>query len=170
MLEAKPQTFVGCMNQKEIVRRQVLGVINVGLLGVLSTNLPARWTKPVVDTVLLPAHAQTSCSLVGNWLLKDTSPGKNDAGAYLALNANGIGIYNGSESVTWSNASGTTAIVTIAFGASTAQLNGDMSSDCNSMSGSWSNGVTGSVGTWSASRNSKRQALASRLSTQKAFR
>ena len=40
-------------------RRGLLGVISaVG--GVGATKLPEQWTRPVVDSVLLPAHAQST--------------------------------------------------------------------------------------------------------------
>ena len=34
-------------------------------LAVAATALPVTWTKPVVDSILLPAHAQTSGAVVG---------------------------------------------------------------------------------------------------------
>ena len=39
-------------------RRKALKAIGVG--GVLAGTIPASWTKPVVKSVILPAHAQTS--------------------------------------------------------------------------------------------------------------
>ena len=39
-------------------RRKVLKAIGVG--GVLAGTIPSSWTKPVVKSVILPAHAQTS--------------------------------------------------------------------------------------------------------------
>jgi len=39
-------------------RRRLLGKIAVG--GVAAAAIPMKWSKPVVDTVLLPVHAQTS--------------------------------------------------------------------------------------------------------------
>ena len=40
-------------------RRNLLRALSVG--GVVgATQLPASWSKPVVDAVVLPAHAQTT--------------------------------------------------------------------------------------------------------------
>ena len=39
-------------------RRKALKAIGVG--GVLAGTIPSSWTKPVVKSVILPAHAQTS--------------------------------------------------------------------------------------------------------------
>ena len=39
-------------------RRKALKTIGVG--GVLAGSIPSSWTKPVVKSVILPAHAQTS--------------------------------------------------------------------------------------------------------------
>jgi hypothetical protein len=39
-------------------RRRLLAKLMVG--GAAATALPVQWSKPVVDTVLLPVHAQTS--------------------------------------------------------------------------------------------------------------
>lgn len=49
-------------------RRKLLGYLGVG--GIAACALPAQWTKPIVNSVMLPAHAQTSCvtdvTFVGN--------------------------------------------------------------------------------------------------------
>ena len=39
-------------------RRKVLALLGGGLLG--ATQLPKTWTRPIVNTVMLPAHAQTT--------------------------------------------------------------------------------------------------------------
>lgn len=39
-------------------RRKLLTVIGVGT--VASLAVPAKWSKPIIDSVVLPAHAQTS--------------------------------------------------------------------------------------------------------------
>ncbi len=47
------------MEDKKITnRRKVILGLTGGIAGV--SQLPSRWTKPVVDSVILPAHAQTS--------------------------------------------------------------------------------------------------------------
>lgn len=53
-------------------RRQVLGVAVA--VTAIAPALPTRWTKPIVDTVLLPAHAQTSaCAIVDGLLIASTT-------------------------------------------------------------------------------------------------
>jgi len=53
-------------------RRQVLGAALA--VTAIAPALPSRWTKPIVDTVLLPAHAQTSaCAIVDGLLLAATT-------------------------------------------------------------------------------------------------
>ena len=40
-------------------RRQVLKIITIG--GVATTLLlPSKWTKPIVESIVVPAHAQAS--------------------------------------------------------------------------------------------------------------
>lgn len=48
----------GSNPSKPSPHRRLLSALIVGCAG--ATLLPARWTRPVVDSVLLPAHAQTS--------------------------------------------------------------------------------------------------------------
>ncbi len=56
-------------------RRKLLTVIGVG--SVASIAVPSKWSKPIVDSVLLPAHAQTSMcvtdSTVGGPLVGNAS-------------------------------------------------------------------------------------------------
>lgn len=61
-------------------RRRVLGATLAATA--LTPVLPSRWTKPVVDTVLLPAHAQTSsCAIVAGLLLAATTRTTTPSGA-----------------------------------------------------------------------------------------
>ena len=54
--------YVGILDSK---RRKLAKSFAVGVGAVASVNaLPDRWTKPVVDSVLLPAHAACSPCLV----------------------------------------------------------------------------------------------------------
>ncbi len=51
-------------------RRKLLQVI--GISSVAAVAVPSKWSKPVIDAVVLPAHAQTSCTtdtVVGGPLL-----------------------------------------------------------------------------------------------------
>ena len=59
-------------------------------LAVAATALPANWTKPVVDSILLPAHAQTSGAVVGGVyttasITFASAPKKNKSGVQYAL-------------------------------------------------------------------------------------
>lgn len=47
------------MKKNELSRRRLLRSIAAGA-GVAATTLPKTWVTPVVDSVMLPAHAQTS--------------------------------------------------------------------------------------------------------------
>jgi len=45
-------------------RRKLLKSIAAGSGAIIAgKSLPENWTKPVVDSVILPVHAQTSCTL-----------------------------------------------------------------------------------------------------------
>ncbi len=50
-------------------RRNLLRALTLGGGAVAATRLPATWSKPVVDSVTLPAHAQTSLVSVSGGLL-----------------------------------------------------------------------------------------------------
>lgn len=57
-----------------LARRKLLTAI--GVTGVAATAAPASWYKPVIQSVVLPAHAQTSCvtdSVVGGPLVGNPS-------------------------------------------------------------------------------------------------
>ena len=45
-------------NTNRTDRRKLLAIIGVG--GVAAVAIPSRWSKPIIDSVILPAHAQTS--------------------------------------------------------------------------------------------------------------
>lgn len=47
-----------------------------GAVVATSQTVPDKWSKPVVDSVMLPAHAQTSGgAIIANWVLGDDAPG-----------------------------------------------------------------------------------------------
>jgi hypothetical protein len=54
---AKAGTFE--MSEFNATRRRVLEILTVGGLTV-TILLPSRWIKPVVESVIVPAHAQAS--------------------------------------------------------------------------------------------------------------
>ena len=73
------------MSSEKISRRKALktAAAAAGGLGA-GAFLPARWMKPVVESGVLPAHAQTSlaaCTLEGPLF----SPGINDDGSHMIL-------------------------------------------------------------------------------------
>ena len=70
-------------------RRKVLknAVVASGAV-IAAKTVPSNWSKPVVDAVLLPAHAQTSAGTMEvNWVIGDDAPGGS------------AGIMNGTELV-----------------------------------------------------------------------
>ncbi|MEM7358798.1 MAG: hypothetical protein AAF431_06865 [Pseudomonadota bacterium] len=59
-------------------RRKLIGLLGIG--GAAAVAAPAKWSKPVIDAVLLPAHAQTSCvtdTTVGGPLIGNASGAMN---------------------------------------------------------------------------------------------
>ena len=46
-------------NEKNISRRQVMKTIAIGGVAT-AVMLPGKWTKPIVDSVITPAHAASS--------------------------------------------------------------------------------------------------------------
>ncbi len=48
--------------QPQSGRRKLLTCLGIG--GLVAATVPTQWSRPLVDSVLLPAHAVTSC--VGN--------------------------------------------------------------------------------------------------------
>lgn len=133
-------------------RRKLLLTVSTGVLA--GKALPEKWVSPIISQVMLPAHAQTSvltCTLPGSWTLRDTSPSSTDAGTSLLLHDDMTGLYDGTETVTWSEGSNSVTLITIAFGTSTATLNGTFNADCSTLNGTWTNTATGSSGSWEAS-------------------
>lgn len=46
------------LNAKQTGRRNALTLLGVGAVSAVA--MPSKWSKPLVDAVILPAHAQTS--------------------------------------------------------------------------------------------------------------
>jgi len=44
--------------ENQLERRKVLSIVGAGAL--LTTAMPSKWSAPVINAVMLPAHAQTS--------------------------------------------------------------------------------------------------------------
>jgi hypothetical protein len=55
----QPEIIEGVIIMTEINRRRVLEILTVGGLTV-TILLPSKWLKPVVESVIVPAHAQAS--------------------------------------------------------------------------------------------------------------
>jgi len=140
-------------------RRLLLGVNSIAL-GSIVGGLPTKWTRPIVDAVMLPIHATTTvasasvpCSAAGSWRVTDTRAGENDPGAPLVLNADHTGLYDQIDPVRWI-ANGDTITLSFAFNQSIADLTGTMNADCTQISGNWGNTNTSASGTWTATRSS----------------
>ncbi len=70
--------------KRQASRRKLLkSILAGGGVAVAGRGLPEQWTKPVVDAVLLPAHAQTTCggitSYAGGVILSTTSVEVNNS-------------------------------------------------------------------------------------------
>jgi|GEM_PF-3467626 len=49
-----------------IQNRRRRRLLPLAAAGIVATGLPAHWRKPVIDSVLLPAHAQTTSGPIGD--------------------------------------------------------------------------------------------------------
>ena len=139
------------MKNKNISRRKLIQT--TGLLGVIATQEPAKWSKPIVDTVLLPVHAATSaaeetssasvnCSmsdLVGEW--DWFYDGETVSGDTDDLYINGL---TRSGGVVWS-ISGADFTYTLTEGDDVFEVKGVMDATCTSMSGSYSGDGEGTI-------------------------
>jgi len=87
-------------------RRTLLKSIAAGSGAIVAgKSLPDSWTKPVVDSVMLPAHAQTSCQAIDDtYTLDPGEPGAsvpapgvlgNDSCTTVVRNTNAVVIQNG---------------------------------------------------------------------------
>lgn len=81
-------------------RRDSLRWILAGsALGTTAAALPAKWARPVVDTVVLPAHAQTSaCTIAGVYCYVESN---NDT-VEITIGADGsVNVVFANEHGTW---------------------------------------------------------------------
>ena len=53
-------------NSKNLARRDLLKILSVGGVAISAKSLPEKWARPMVDSILLPAHAQMSPILPGS--------------------------------------------------------------------------------------------------------
>lgn len=82
-----PDKNITDSTSKESGRRKLL--IAGGVVA-SSALVPEKWSKPVVDTVLLPAHAQTSAPLIGSLLIITESSPTTPAAAMMAQSNSGL--------------------------------------------------------------------------------
>ena len=70
--ELKPKQH-HARTRRDFVKRVAAGT--VALAG--ATQLPKKWTKPVVDSVIVPVHAQATVlgTITPTWILGDDAPG-----------------------------------------------------------------------------------------------
>ncbi len=45
---------------KDINRRRMLRIMAAGGVGALTIALPSKWTRPIVESIIVPAHAAAS--------------------------------------------------------------------------------------------------------------
>ena len=84
-----PDKNITDSTSKESGRRKLL---KAGGVVASSALVPEKWSKPVIDTVLLPAHAQTSAPLIGALLIvtEDGSSPTSPAVAMMAQPHSGL--------------------------------------------------------------------------------
>jgi hypothetical protein len=62
-LVGKFDFWLGCKMNQDTTRRDVVKKITIVVGGVATLiELPARWTKPVVESIIAPAHAALSAT------------------------------------------------------------------------------------------------------------
>jgi len=144
------------MSNKELSRRRLLKKLAAGsgALGAVSA-LPEKWRKPVVDSVILPAHAATttapaSCNgkIAGSWSVSAHSAnGVVNFTTTYVLSNNGTYTESGIAAGTWS-LSGNTVTLTSSGGDT---LTGAITPpNCNAMSGNGT--VDNESVTWSGAK------------------
>ena len=53
-------------NDKGVSRRRALSILGLGGAVVATVALPSKWTRPLVESIVVPAHAQASGGGGGN--------------------------------------------------------------------------------------------------------
>ena len=132
------------MNDKQKQRRAALKKLatGTGALGAASA-LPKTWTKPVVDSIILPAHAATTASpascngkVAGQWNLSVHSANNvvNFTAIY-TLNANGTYTTNASDTGTWTQSGNLGANITLTSSGGDVLNTTVTPPQCNAMTG-----------------------------------
>ena len=73
----------GSSTSPTLTRRKLLAALGAGGVVTSQTSLPQAWTRPVVETLMLPAHAQTTAPATGGESrlgADDTGPCTPDCG------------------------------------------------------------------------------------------
>ncbi len=72
---------------KTVSRRKLIAALSVGGV-VTASKIPATWSRPVIDAVALPAHAQTTGAVLsggGSFVANDGSPGGEQVASAVAV-------------------------------------------------------------------------------------
>ncbi len=132
------------MTDKNTSRRKLLKSIAAGSGAVVAgKSLPESWRKPVVDSVVLPAHAETSptCSECQDGYCYDFTLGNPSPPVYMEIHVNGqaITVYLDSPAgqATGSGTADCGAFTISATGGNNPSLvvNGEIANDCSQVTG-----------------------------------
>jgi hypothetical protein len=108
----------------------------VGLLGIAATVIPAPWTKPLINSVILPAHAMTSnCSaqnIVGEWIFAFGNPA--DDLVPINFSADGTGRLLDNSPITWTFDLDR-LIVNVLFAGTVSVYDGNINANCSTITG-----------------------------------
>ena len=109
---------------------------SIGLLGLSNATFPSSWTKPIISSILLPAHAMTSnCSesdIVGEWTFAFGDPA--DDLVPITFVSDGTGRLLDASPVTWSFVMDR-LIVNVPRIGSDSIYDGTVSADCSTITG-----------------------------------
>jgi len=111
-------------------RRKLLKVLSAG--GATAVTVPIKWHHPVVDSVLLPAHAGTSGCIV--YAVEDipfTGDSINDQNSVCAVVCNGIGQVTQQPSYSGDSIGGVRRDGQVPVGGSTGNLIASTVGNCN---------------------------------------
>ncbi len=133
------------MNTKRATLKKVTGISSIALA------LPSSWMQPVINTVLLPAHAQTStcdvADLSGSWNVVVSLDAGGVFDSTTSLNSDGTGTYQNTPptpadtgTVVWSVVNQVFSFLsTSAPSGVTADIQGIVDGSCSSITGTYVN-------------------------------
>jgi hypothetical protein len=61
---------------KNPTRRRVLTIAGIGGASAVTVMLPAKWTRPIVESIVVPAHAQASSATTTSGTTSTTTTGE----------------------------------------------------------------------------------------------